>query len=481
MSVFSVSTPVNRLTYTTIGLSLGILKYLVESVSVWWLTGLFYSPLDFINPWLSTRAPFLQEASTLSIVWLLFTLPFAWISIAMSVRRAADVGVSPWFGLAMLVPLLNVIVMATLAILPSGLFQRTVAEIAAQQKHSNEMAQAFAPPTEVEIAPQVIYPDRSPVGAIAASIGLGCLTQVVVGMVSVWVLETYGFILFFSTPVVAGAVTGFVYNRRRQASLSANFGVIVLMNLLSYILMLGFGLDGAICLLIAFPLLCPLSFLGGLVGRAVSTAGLRPGVDERPGMIVTMIALPFCLLLEDFDSHRPLHSVTTSVAIAAPPQVVWEQVIAFPEITAPPAWYFSAGIAAPMRARIDGHGLGAIRHCKFTTGEFIEPITHWEPPYRLGFDVASQPLPMTEWTPFSQLHPPHLEAGFVSRRGEFRLEPLADGGTRLHGTTWYQIDVRPRLYWKCWADQMIHAIHYRVLEHIAAESTGTAAADKPSD
>ncbi len=78
---------------------------------------------------------------------------------------------------------------------------------------------------------------------------------------------------------------------------------------------------------------------------------------------------------------------------------------------------------------------------------------------------------MFEWTPFEHLHPPHLDSGFVSRRGEFRLEPLPDGGTRLHGTTWYEIDVRPRLYWKGLADPLLHAIHRRVLNHIAQQST----------
>ena len=146
--------------------------------------------------------------------------------------------------------------------------------------------------------------------------------------------------------------------------------------------------------------------------------------------------------------------------------------VAFPEITAEPAWFFRAGIAAPIRARIDGNGVGACRYCEFTTGAFVEPMTHWDEPGtsrhsgKLAFDVKFQPLPMEEWTPFSGLHPPHLDDGLVSRRGQFILQPLAGGRTQLIGTTWYDIDVRPRLYWKIWADPTIHAIHRRVLDHI---------------
>ena len=62
----------------------------------------------------------------------------------------------------------------------------------------------------------------------------------------------------------------------------------------------------------------------------------------------------------------------------------------------------------------------------FSTGAFVEPITAWEPPHRLAFSVQSTPPPMDELS-FREVTPPHLEGFFVSRRGEFRLEPLPAG------------------------------------------------------
>jgi len=44
--------------------------------------------------------------------------------------------------------------------------------------------------------------------------------------------------------------------------------------------------------------------------------------------------------------------------------------------------------------------------------QFVEPITRWEPPARLSFDVRSQPLPMQEWSFYRRVHPPHLDASF---------------------------------------------------------------------
>jgi uncharacterized membrane protein YhaH (DUF805 family) len=470
-SWFLISTPLNRVTYVIVGFGLAIIKYAIEALAVYLATSQFFSPIDFVNPWLSSKAPFLVDAPGAGVIWLLFTLPFVWIATTMSVRRAADVGISPWFGLAMLIPLVNLAVISLLALLPTGAFQKSQQQLAELEQQRREFASVYGPPPAIEAPTNELLPDdRPPILSLVASIATGCFTQVVVGAISVWMLELYGFVLFFSAPVVAGATAGFVYNHHVRRSIMRTIGMIIMMNFVSFGLMLAIGLDGAICLLLAFPLLGPLSVMGGLVGSAIATASLRPGVSERRGMIGSIILLPMCLSLESLNDGSPLHRVTTSVDIPAPPSVVWQQVIAFPEIESEMAWFFRLGIACPLRARLDGQGVGATRHCEFTTGTFIEPITDWSPPNVLAFDVASQPQPMMEWTPFTHLHPPHLDKGFVSKRGEFRLESIPGGKTRLYGTTWYEIDVRPRLYWKCWADPVIHAIHRRVLVHIAEQS-----------
>ena len=101
-------------------------------------------------------------------------------------------------------------------------------------------------------------------------------------------------------------------------------------------------------------------------------------------------------------------------------QVVWNNVIAFPDLPADRAWYFPGALRV-LNGRIVGQGVGAIRHCEFTTGAFVEPITAWEEPRLLAFDVAEQPAPMFELSPYRNVHPPHLDGFLRSTRGEFRL------------------------------------------------------------
>jgi hypothetical protein len=167
-----------------------------------------------------------------------------------------------------------------------------------------------------------------------------------------------------------------------------------------------------------------------------------------------------------------LREVMTSIEIAAPPDVVWRHVVSFSEIDSPPAWYFRIGLSYPLRARIDGAGVGAVRRCEFTTGAFIEPITAWEPPTRLAFDVADQPPALREWSPYRTVYAPHVKGFFKTSRGEFRLIALADGRTRLEGRTWYSLRMQPQGYWTIIADAILHRIHSRVLTHIKQETEG---------
>ncbi len=152
--------------------------------------------------------------------------------------------------------------------------------------------------------------------------------------------------------------------------------------------------------------------------------------------------------------------------VAAPPAAVWRNVVSFSELPPPTEALFRLGIAYPIRARIDGVGAGAIRRCEFSTGTFVEPISAWEAPARLSFDITAQPVPLRELSPYGTIAPPHLQGYFRARRGAFRLTALPGGRTLLVGATWYELDIEPRGYWKIPANAIVSAIHRRVLLHI---------------
>ena len=218
--------------------------------------------------------------------------------------------------------------------------------------------------------------------------------------------------------------------------------------------------EGLLCIAMALPIAVPLSLVGAAVGRAIA---LCCPTSVRQALLVVVV-VP---VLAAFESRPelPIHEVRSSIEIGAAPAVVWERLLAFGEIADPPEWLFRAGVACPIGARIEGAGVGAVRFCEFSTGAFVEPITVWDPPRRLAFDVAQQPPPMIEWSPYD-IHPPHLDGFLRSRRGEFRLVELPGGRTRLEGSTWYTLDIHPGPYWRLYADFLVSEIHERVLRHV---------------
>jgi hypothetical protein len=218
--------------------------------------------------------------------------------------------------------------------------------------------------------------------------------------------------------------------------------------------------------MMAGPLLTILAWMGGTAGYFIQRRSSRP--LPAPAMLAALVLyLPVLMGAERAGAPpAPLFAVRTAVEVDAPPEAVWARVVSFGELPEPEEWLFRLGIAYPRYAVLEGTGVGAVRHCVFSTGSFVEPIEVWDEPRRLAFGVVAQPAPMEEWTPYRSVRPPHLEGYFVSERGEFRLTPLAGGRTRLEGTTWYRHHMWPAGYWQLWSDAVVHRIHLRVLLHI---------------
>jgi len=447
---FGLGGPVDRRTYIASGIGLALFKYAVEVGAIWTATGRLLTPLEFVSPSFAARADLLAGAPEW-LGWALFvwSVPFIWIALSMSVRRAAAAGRSPWLGVAVLVPLVNLLVMAWLADLPD----RTAAAVPVP-----------VPPPEPISDPAVI---RAALTAVA--VGFSAF------LAGIYLFTSYGSVLFFGTPLVMGMVAGFLYNRPVVHSTAATAGLGVFVMILAGGVLLVFAFEGLICLVMAVPIVMPTAIAGALLGKWIAeatTAGLAQ-------LVPVVLALPLLAGAESLVATLPEHEVLTVVEVDAPPEAVWRHVVEFPDLPEPTEWFFRCGIACPQRARIEGRGVGAVRHCEFTTGDFVEPITVWDEPRRLAFDVTSQPDPMTELSPWRHVHPPHLQGQSLrSRRGEFRLVPLAGGRTRLEGRTWYTFDMRPQAYWTMWAHGSIHAIHRRVLGHVKqlAEREATVAA-----
>lgn len=439
--------PVSRRAYLLSGLGLAAFKLVVESIATWQLTGRWLTPAGMISPSFAVREATMQGTPEW-FGWALFlwSVPFIWIALSMTVRRAASAGAWPWLGALVLLPGVNWLVMLTLACLPD----RPVAAV---------------PPVAAAAPPSSTLADLAALRAMGAAIAIGGLAFAV----SLYAFRSYGAALFFGTPLVMGMVAGFLFNKPAAKTTVATVGLGAGVMAVAGGVLLAFAFEGLICLAMAAPIVMPLAIAGALLGKWIAEATQATLGHALP----LILALPLVAGAESLSTAPPERCVLTTVEIDAPPEAVWPHVVSFPDMPEPDDWFFRCGIACPLRARIEGTGVGAIRHCEFTTGDFVEPITAWDEPRRLAFDVREQPDPMVELSPWRHVHPPHMhDRSLESRRGEFRLVPLSAGRTRLEGRTWYTFDMHPQAYWTLWSDYSIHKIHQRVLAHIAHLAEG---------
>jgi hypothetical protein len=410
----------------------------------WEILNYWISPFDLIPP------PSLSSPQGRLVVALVaLALPFIWVGVAMTVRRLRSAGLPLWLAVLFFAPFVNLLFFVILCVLPSRDAPAAAPRVGTR---SPSWLDRFVP--------------RHPVGSAA----MGMLATNLIFVPLIWwstaSLTTYGMGLFVGLPFCMGLVSALIFGYHGARHFFSYMLVSTLSLLLTGALLLGFAMEGVVCIMMA----APIAFFLALGGAAVAFA-IRPPDLRRPRtsqvLPAVLLALPALIAAERATlPEPPVFAVRTTVEIEAPPEVVWRHVLSFSELAPPTEVLFRMGIAYPIKAEIYGEGVGAERRCVFSTGSFVEPIEVWDEPRLLKFSVTSNPPPMEEWTPYEEVHPPHLEGFLASNGGQFLLERLPNGRTRLEGTTWYRHSLWPAVYWRVWSNEIIHTIHLRVLRHI---------------
>ena len=380
---------------------------------------------------------------------LLAALPFLGAGVGLTVQRLRAARLPLWLAALFVVPVLKWFLFLVAAAAPWR---------EAALAHTAVVAE---PGFFTRLCP------RSRSGSALAGMGIAALLTICVTAVGAGVMANYGWGLFVGIPFLTGFLAVMLYGAREVRSVGECLLVAVLSIAFAGGGFLLFAIEGLVCIVMAIPLALPLALIGGLAGHAAQPARWRGGAREV--LCAAFLAFPAMIGVErGGGGEAPLLEVKSVIEVNAPPARVWRHVVTFSDLAPPTEWLFRAGIAYPLRAEIRGTGVGAVRHCVFTTGPFVEPIEVWDEPRLLRFGVTANPAPMQEWTPYREIHPPHLNGFLASERGQFLLTELPGGRTRLEGTTWYRHHMWPVAYWQVWSDEIIHRIHLRVLRHVCA-------------
>ncbi len=451
--LFLFSGTLNRARYLVLGVSLFAVKFVLDWAVAQQL-GRAWSPLNYLL-WPDRDSVRVFELSgaerELGLILLALALPFVWIGTTLTLQRLRDAHLPLGLVLLFFLPLVNLLMILALCVVPSRPLNASPAPDVGWGRGARAMFREIVGESDL-------------FSLLLASL-LSAVMIVGLAYVSTQVFESYGFGVFVAAPFALGWMAVMIHGLRRPRSWGECLAVALSALAFAGVATLVIAFEGLLCLIMASPIALVLVLLGAKVGHVVQS---RSWANESAPtlMLGLFIALPSLTTAESFLPREPtVRAVRTEILVEASAERVWRYVVAFPPLPEPSELWFRAGIAYPQRAEIHGRGVGAIRHCIFSTGAFVEPIDVWDEPRRLAFKVTAQPPTMKELSPF-KIHPPHLDDFLVSHRGEFLLEELPDGRTRLSGTTWYSNRMWPTAYWNLWSDAILHEIHGRVLEHV---------------
>lgn len=445
-TLFSFWGPISRREYISVAFAGVLLKHIVDLSVALLVFHRSWSPLNYIVPLGIPVADLSSGDLRFLMVMVAVSIPFAWIGTAITVKRFRSIGWPFWTVAFFFVPIVNVVSFAVAAVWPES-----------------AVADHEIPPRWLQ---RVVPADR-----LGASLLALVITGVFgVGLVALGtkVLGSYGWGLFAAIPFAQGAICALVIGVHRRPTIVECILAALLSVMLTCAALLAVALEGAVCIAMATPLAICFAFLGAVFGYAVLIAP-RASRGATVSILVCVLVAPGIMGVESgLRRAPPVYEVESSVVVNAPPLTVWKSVVSFGDVPPPTELPFRLGIAYPIRARIAGAGIGAMRYCEFSTGSFVEPITSWEPGKRLAFKVVHSPEPMHELSPYARIDTPHLHGYMVSRRGEFILQKISGNRTLLIGKTWYQHHLWPAAYWTIFSDAIIHAIHLRVLNHVKA-------------
>lgn len=224
-------------------------------------------------------------------------------------------------------------------------------------------------------------------------------------------------------------------------------------------------LEGLICVAMFAPLAMILASLGGLLGGVA--ARLIRSNRARRMTVACVMALP--LITAPWEKHvfyrLDEREVENVIDIKASPEVIWRNIASVRAIRPeelPASWSHRIGFPNPVEATLSHEGVGGVRNATFTGGlYFLETVDVWEPQQRLGFTIAAQ----TDLIPPTTLDE-HVRIGgqyFDTQRGEYRLEPLGNGTTRLHLSSRHRISTDFNWYAHLWTDAIMSDLQKRIL------------------
>lgn len=228
--------------------------------------------------------------------------------------------------------------------------------------------------------------------------------------------------------------------------------------------------EGVVCI----AMLSPIWVASGMAGSLLLYK-FRPDQREPDNYTATfrasgLLAIPLVLLPIE-QGALPVQDrfeVSRSVEISGEQAEIWQLMQSIPSIESDEGqWNFTQsaiGVPRPLRAAMDGTGVGAIRHADWDHNiRFEEHVTDWQEGSAISWKFV---FPDKAGWDFTDRHL-HPDSGHMTiETGGYRLEKLADQRFRLTLHTTYSARTSLNAYAALWGEKFLGDIQSNVLQVI---------------
>lgn len=251
-------------------------------------------------------------------------------------------------------------------------------------------------------------------------------------------------------PLCIGALAVLLIQRQRRVGFWQAIGMSSV-PLLLFLFLAGTLLrEGFICILMALPLVLVLGFVGAAIGWMASA--LSKGTSTRMMSVVVLMPFAFGAVEQELPLQDQVQTVTRSIDIQAPAEVVWRH-INMPTGIQPgelkDGVAYRIGVPYPIEGRTLEPRVGGMRHLVWQRGvAFDEEITVWEPQRQVAWKYVFGPGSFPQGS---------LDDHIVIGGRYFNLEDTSytltpqTGGTRLTVNVSFRVSTHFNWYAGAWA------------------------------
>ncbi|MEY8868697.1 hypothetical protein [Gaetbulibacter jejuensis] len=295
------------------------------------------------------------------------------------------------------------------------------------------------------------------------------LSSILIILIISWFLlisdGNYGTTLFFSIPASIGFVIGYLQkyhgmtDTKLKVIIKGFFKIMLIVFAIAGILIL-IGMEGAICILMAYPFLVIPMFVAYVLGAFI---GKVDGKNNINSILFIVILNPTTYIYDNYT--EPINNIVkTEIIINTSAENIWKNLTSQIAFKDKANLLFEKGVTCPSFIEFDKANLNY--SCRTNNDTIKLKIIEFVHNEKIKFILEKQTIPMKEITPYKSIDAKHLHNYFNINYGEITLSKIGSEKTKIVSTTSYNYKIAPKWYWELWSNYIINEMHLHVLNSI---------------